>query len=146
MMYFNSHLTTLNYIYMLMTQPLSSQLSHRMLYKTLSLIFFMKYLFWFTNNCIIINPIKSNFLCFNTSNIAMQINGHATESSLVAKYFGVCIDEKLSWSHHVNYITRMCCQRIGLFKNIMWYLPNDVLLLYYNSFIRSCFSYCLMFW
>ena len=107
--------------------------------------FLMKYLSWSTNNFIIINPNKSKLLCFNTSDITIQINGHAIENSHVAKYLGVYIDDKLSWSYHLNYITRMRCQHFSLFKNVMLYLPNDVLRLYYNAFICSGFSCCLIF-
>ena len=35
---------------------------------------------------------------------------------------------------------------IGVFKKIMCVLPNYVSVLYYNAFIRSCFSYGLLFW
>ncbi len=33
-----------------------------------------------------------------------------------------------------------------MFKKILPYIPKHVAVLYYNSFIRSAFSYCLMFW
>jgi hypothetical protein len=33
--------------------------------------FFVKYSNWCTLNCIVVNPVKSNFLTFNTSNITV---------------------------------------------------------------------------
>ena len=64
----------------------------------------------------------------------------------VAKYLGLYIDDKLLWTHHVSYITKQCCQRIGIFKKVLPNLPNFVLPLYYNAFIRSGLFYCLMLW
>ena len=98
------------------------------------------------HNCIVVNPLKSNFLSFNASNINIIINGYPIIQSNVAKYLGLYIDDKLLWTHHVSYVTKQCCQRIGIFKKVLPNLPNFVLPLYYNAFIRSGFSYCLMLW
>ena len=38
------------------------------------------------------------------------------------------------------------CQRIGMFRKVLPCLLNFFAILYYYVFIRSCFSYCLMFW
>lgn len=108
--------------------------------------FFLKYSKWCSQNCIVINPSKSNFLQFNTNNITVSINGHVLDNPHVVKYLGIYIDDKLNWSSHVKHVTKLCSQRIGLFKKALPYLPRDVTLLYYNAFIRSCFSYCIVFW
>ena len=62
------------------------------------------------------------------------------------KYLGLRIDNELSWKNHVEHVTTLCSQRIGVFKRVLHYLPSNVRILYYNAFIRSCFSYCLLFW
>jgi hypothetical protein len=63
-----------------------------------------------------------------------------------AKYLGLYIDNRLSWNYHVSHETKQCCVKIGVLKKVLPCLPSCVIPLYYNSFIRSCFSYCLMFW
>ena len=108
--------------------------------------FFIGYSNWCSRNCIVVNPVKSNFLSFNTSNITVSINGQILINPHVVKYLGVHIDDKLSWAYHVSYVTRMCCQRIGVFKKVLPYLPNFVTVMYFNAFIRSSYSYGLMFW
>lgn len=80
---------------------------------------------------------------FNVTGITVTINGDNLES---VKYLGLYIDDTLNWQTHVAYITKLCSQRIGLFKKVLPYFSNDVALLYYNAFIKSRFSYCLMFW
>ena len=47
---------------------------------------------------------------------------------------------------HVKYVIKLCSQRIGVFKKILLYLPNDVAFLYNNAFILLCFSYCTVVW
>ena len=44
------------------------------------------------------------------------------------------------------YASKQCCRRTGIFKKVLPNLSNFVLPLYYNAFIRSGFSYCLMLW
>ncbi len=108
--------------------------------------FFVRYANWCNLNCIVVNPTKSNYLLFNSENVVLTIDGHVLDIVHVVKYLGVLIDDKLSWSFHINHITRLCCQRIGVFKKILPCLPNYVSVLYYNAFIRSCFSYCTLYW
>jgi hypothetical protein len=108
--------------------------------------FFVKYLCWCTSNCIIVNPLKSNYLSFNVENVVITINGNTLNKLSCVKYLGVLIDDQLNWKYHVNLVVKQCCQRIGLFKKVLPFFTNNVALLYYNAFIRSGFSYCLMFW
>ena len=93
-----------------------------------------------------VNPIKSHYLSFNADNIVLTINDQATVRTNIAKYLGLYIDVELAWSWHVAHITKSCLQKIGVFKQMLYLLPDYVLPLYYNAFIRSSFSYCLMFW
>ena len=51
-----------------------------------------KYSKWCFDNCIVVNPTKSNFLLFNTTNIIVKLNGHALENPSCVKYLGILID------------------------------------------------------
>ena len=97
-------------------------------------------------NCIVVNPLKSNFLSFNHSNVVVSINSHVLDNPQCVKYLGILIDDKLAWYDHVKYVIKLCSQRIGVFKKILLYLSNDFALLYYNEFILTCFSYCTVVW
>jgi hypothetical protein len=108
--------------------------------------YFEQYAIWCLDNGIVVNPSKSNYLAFNDVNVSLTINGHVIERSSVVKYLGIYIDDKLLWSHHVDHVYKICCQRIGMFKKVLSYLPKHVVLLYYNAFVKSCFSYCICFW
>ena len=56
------------------------------------------------------------------------------------------IEDSLSWSYHVNYITKSICHKIWIFKKVLHNLSDYVLPLYYNAFIISVCSYCLIYW
>ena len=107
--------------------------------------FFEKNAKWCDSNCIIINPNKSNYLSFN-ANVDISVNGQLLLKVDVVKYLGVYIDDKLFWSCQVEHMFKLCCQRIGMFKKVLPFLPSHVILMYYNAFILSSFSYCIMFW
>jgi hypothetical protein len=83
---------------------------------------------------------------FNTDETVVTINGHLLECLHVVKYLGIYIDDKLAWNYQIAHITNICCQRIGVLKKVLLFLPSFVSVLYFNAFIRSCYSYCVMFW
>ena len=107
--------------------------------------FFDKYVAWCTNNCIVINPNKSNYLTLN-SNVIITIDNQQIANLSYVKYLGILFDKDLYWNYQVNHVTTQCSQRIGIFKRVLHYLPTNIRILYYNAFIRSCFSYCLIYW
>jgi hypothetical protein len=64
--------------------------------------FFKAYSNWCTSNGIVANPMKSNYLRFNSAVSVVSINGHLLENPHVVKYLGVYIDNKLSWTYQVS--------------------------------------------
>jgi hypothetical protein len=101
---------------------------------------------WCSDNYIVINPMKSCYLTFNNANVVLTINDQLLANPTSVKYLGILIDNKLNWSQHVNHVYKLCCQRIGIFKRVLSYLPSSVVPMYYNAFIRSCFAYCITYW
>ena len=78
-----------------------------------------KYSKWYLDNCIVVNPTKSNFLFLNTANIIIKLNGHALENPGCVKYLDILIDNNLFWKNQITSVLTKCCQRIGIFKKIM---------------------------
>ena len=60
------------------------------------IFFFVKYFNWCSVNCIVVNPLKSNFLSFNHTNFVVSINGHVLDNPHCVKYLGILIDDKLA--------------------------------------------------
>ena len=83
--------------------------------------FFLKYTLCCLVNCVVINPTKSNFLLFNSSNITVNINGHFLHNLKVGKYLGLYIDNKLLENCQIKQITQLVCQGIGMLIKILPY-------------------------
>ena len=74
----------------------------------------MQYSNRYTLNCIVINPIKSNFLLFISANVAVSINEHMFDNPDCVNYLGVNIVNRLYWNYQVKHVTQKCCKRIGI--------------------------------
>jgi hypothetical protein len=82
------------------------------------------------DDCIVINPMKSNYITFNIGNINICVNGCQLVNSHLVKYLGIYIDDKLNWESHVEFETIKCCERIGVFKkSVIIYKGNCLIVL-----------------
>ena len=72
-----------------------------------------------------------------------NINIQRTNSS---KSLGVHIDERLSWSNHVENISKKISSAIGGLIRARPYVQQDILLLIYLSLIQPLFDYCDVVW
>ena len=91
-------------------------------------------------------PKKTEYITFNVNKLIIIINNHTITESSVVKYLGLYIDNNLNWKFHISHVTKICCPRIGKLKKVMQFLPKFAIILYYNAFIKSSFSYATMFW
>ena len=60
------------------------------------------------------------------------------------KYLGVWLDQSLSWSVHIEKITKIFNKRVGVLRRIV--LPQNTLNLLYKTLILSHFDYCDAVW
>src|SRR6218665_1597493 len=98
---------------------------------------------WFCANRLSLNLDKTNFIVFhtskknlNSSNVVLNeivIDGVTIKQVSNSKFFGVIIDEHLTWSHHINFVANKVAKNIGVIKKIVHLLPSKTLLgLYYS--------------
>ena len=57
----------------------------------------------------------------------------------LVKYLGLIVDDKLTWSQHVDYISSKITRNIGILKRIRHFIPKESLLLLYHTLIESYF-------
>ena len=76
----------------------------------------------------------------------MSVKGRKLNNPDFVKYIGKLIENRLYSNYQVYHVTQKYSQRIGIFKKVLLCLPKYVAILYYDAFIRSCFSDCVMFW
>ena len=62
------------------------------------------------------------------------------------KYLGMIVDDKLTWSQHVDYISSKITRNFALLKRIRHFIPKESLLLLYHTLIEPHFKYCSIVW
>ena len=84
----------------------------------------------FNNNFLTLNVSKCKFVLFGSqrkvrscSQLSLKINNHVLERKDSFKYLGVTIQENLSWSDHIEILSRKISQRLSLLRLIRHLLP-----------------------
>ena len=63
-----------------------------------------------------------------------------------AKSLGLIIDNRLSWSNHVNELCEKVTSAIGALRRIRPLISQSTAVLVYNSLIQPHFDYCSLVW
>ena len=61
-------------------------------------------------------------------------------------FLGIIIDERLSWSYHINYVNEQISKNIGMLSRLRHFMSGTVLKLLYNSLILPYLMYCNIVW
>ena len=75
-----------------------------------------------------------------------HIGNKSIERVCSAKSVGVIVAERLSWSAHVDYISKKVSSGIGGLRQIRNFIPMETADLIYNSLIQPWFDYCDVVW
>lgn len=78
-------------------------------------------------------------MCINIDNIVLE----TVDSS---KLLGVNIDCYLSWSDHIDILSKKISKKIGVLKRLKSFMSYQALLKVYNSIIFPHFNYCCTIW
>ena len=68
------------------------------------------------------------------------------ESKEYMKYLGVLIDSRLSWKHHINFISSKISKTIGIISKIRHFVPRHIVIKIYQSLIYPYISYGVCAW
>ena len=110
---------------------------------------------WYKVNGLRINTAKTNFMHFAPLNkrydrglLTLKLDDSLEPLKQVhsTRFLGVCIDDKLSWSSHINDIALKISRVIGIMYKLKHVLPSNILLLLYNSLVLPHISYGNMLW
>ena len=63
-----------------------------------------------------------------------------------AKSLGLIIDDRLSWSNHVNELCKKVTSTISALRHIRPLISQSTVVLVYNSLIQPHFDYCSLVW
>ena len=76
----------------------------------------------------------------------MEINGTQLNRVKSTKSLGVLIDGNLTWSNHINAISKKISSGIGSIKRLSHCVPPATLHNIYHGFVQSHFDYCSVVW
>ena len=106
---------------------------------------------WLNANRLSLNIDKTNFMIFRPKNKNdpspnIIINGSLIEQVDKAKFLGVIIDNKLTWSDHTKNVTKKISKGIGVIIKARKYFNKETLLNLYNTMVLPFLSYCIHVW
>ena len=85
---------------------------------------------WLNDNLLTLNVDKCKFVIFRStprissfSNLLLEINGIFLERNGSFKYLGVKLSQNMSWSEHIDALSKKVCQRLGVLRRVEHLLP-----------------------
>ena len=128
--------------------------------KDLNLLFIQANLFlkdfekWCHANYLSLAPSKTRFMLFSKQKTVpnlylmneqiIRVHEQGQEKSF--KLVGVCIDDSVSWHHHIDHIRKKVNTALGMLKRSKNFIPTAIKKMIYNSLIMSHLSYCIVIW
>ena len=62
------------------------------------------------------------------------------------KYLGVILDENITWSEQIEYLSAKLSRSAGIFSKLRYYLNKDVLIRVYHALFNSHLQYGILSW
>ena len=106
---------------------------------------------WLRHNKLSLNADKTKCMVFHTrqkhiEHIQLYINEKPIEHVSSFKFLGIIFDEHLSWKNHITMVTNKLSKVIGILYRLRYVVPEQILLIIYNSLFISHINYGLLLW
>ena len=107
---------------------------------------------WMLSNDLSLNAQKTKSMLIHSfckkslRQLHLELNGFPIKQVRVFKFLGVMINDTLTWSDHINYISSKVSRNINLLRRLSWFLPWPLLVLFLKSYILPTFDYCDVVW
>lgn len=108
---------------------------------------------WCKENNMAINPQKTKCMTFGSkiklksiSQLHLTIENHVLDSVRSEKSLGVILDNCLTWKDHIDSVCKRISSKIALLKRIVYFLNDEMKLLFYNAYILPYIDYCCTIW
>ena len=106
---------------------------------------------WVDSNGLSLNIKKTHYIVFckqkiEYTKINVKIAGKVIDRVSEARFLGVIVDEKLSWSKHISAIKIKMARYMGIMYRLKTSLPLRVRLQLHHSFVQSHLNYCSLVW
>ena len=108
---------------------------------------------WFRSNKLTTNSKKaSNFLLSHctressTSNFKINMGNVQLKRVESVKYLGVLLDEKVTWSQQIEYLSKRLSSAAGIFSKLRYYLDIRTMIEMYHALFNSKLQYAILCW
>ena len=110
---------------------------------------------WLKANKLSLNVAKTEFMVIGSrqkllteshNEINIKLEDQVISKVDHAKSLGLIIDNRLSWSNHVNDLCKKVTSAIGALRRIRPLISQSTAVLIYNSLIQPHFDYCSPVW
>ena len=105
---------------------------------------------WVNSNGLMLNLKKTHFMIFSRQQIVqnptLKINNFQIKWVNEARFLGVIIDEKLTWSAHIRAIKSKMSRYVGIMYKIRSKVPVNIRLQIFHSFVQSHLNFCSLVW
>ena len=75
-----------------------------------------------------------------------MLNNYKINIVKQTSFFGIILDENLTWKQHISYIVRKISKSIGVMKKASFYVYESSLKMLYFSVIYPYMQYCILVW
>ena len=108
---------------------------------------------WMERNKLTMNLKKTQCMLIGTAQklsqfrkICIKVGDIVLETVTSSKLLGVHKDECLSWSVHIDVLSKKLSQKIGILRRLRNFMSNAALLKIYNIVVFPHFNYCCTVW
>ena len=106
---------------------------------------------WLKANKLFLNVKKTHYMILTSKRTpkpdhVIKIEGHKLDEVQNTKFLGVYLDNKISWKHHIDYISGKVSRAIGMIVKARKFLTCESLKTLYYSFVYPFLIYCNHVW
>ena len=108
---------------------------------------------WLRSNKLSLNYSKTKYILINKQpQISVQykfklvIKQNIIERATSVKYLGVYLDEKMTWSNHIQQLSLQLAKTFGIFYRLREYVTRETLCMLYCSLVYSRVQYGISIW
>ena len=106
---------------------------------------------WVDTNGLKLNLKKTNFMIFSRQQKIVIPQGLFIGNTMIerkseARFLGVIMDEKLTFTRHIHALKSKMSRYVGVMYRLKGLVPVSVMLQIYHSFVQSHINYCSLVW
>ena len=105
---------------------------------------------WLKANRISLNVDKSSYMLFSNNLLALPrritMRGHYLEKVSSAKFLGIYIDDRLTFSSHIQNVSNKIAKCSGIINKLSMFMPHEVIKRLYSSLVVPHLIYGIEVW